>query len=394
MRAPHVHGWCPGALRPMASGDGLVVRVRPPGGRLTRDQAQGLAALATRHAWPVIELTSRANLQLRGVAEADHPSLLSGLQSLGLLDADSAAESRRNLLVTPFWQPGDGTSALAHRLSEALASPRAPDLPGKFGFALDCAERPVLRQASADVRIERGERGYLVCADGSPTGAPATLDEVVPMALALAQWFADAGRSAGGAASASRPTRMAALLATTKLPAPFEAATRVSFAPSPAPALLGLVPQGCMVGFEFGQLSADNLAALGTLGPLRVTPWRRLLVEGLHAPPALEGLIDRSDDIRLRVAACTGAPGCPQAFAATRDLARQLAPLVPADRLLHVSGCAKGCAHPAATLTLVATAAGFDLIHHGTAASVPDRVALDATAVASHLQKLLHAPHL
>ena len=29
-QAPIVQGWCPGALRPMLSGDGLVVRVRLP----------------------------------------------------------------------------------------------------------------------------------------------------------------------------------------------------------------------------------------------------------------------------------------------------------------------------------------------------------------------------
>ena len=46
----------------------------------------------------------------------------------------------------------------------------------------------------------------------------------------------------------------------------------------------------------------------------------------------------------LRVIACTGAPGCLQAHAATRPLARALAPKLT--ETLHVSGCAKGCAHP------------------------------------------------
>ena len=38
MSAPQVFGWCPGALRPMMSGDGLVVRLRVPMGRLNPDQ--------------------------------------------------------------------------------------------------------------------------------------------------------------------------------------------------------------------------------------------------------------------------------------------------------------------------------------------------------------------
>ncbi len=46
--APKVYGWCPGALRPMMSGDGLVVRLRPPLGRLSQQQACAVAELSQR----------------------------------------------------------------------------------------------------------------------------------------------------------------------------------------------------------------------------------------------------------------------------------------------------------------------------------------------------------
>ena len=65
-----IQGWCPGALRPMASGDGLVLRVRAPNGRLEPDQARRIAELARRHGNGLIDLTSRANLQLRGLDDA------------------------------------------------------------------------------------------------------------------------------------------------------------------------------------------------------------------------------------------------------------------------------------------------------------------------------------
>ena len=42
MSAAAIKGWCPGALRPMQSGDGLVVRVRPFGGRLEAHRSPGL----------------------------------------------------------------------------------------------------------------------------------------------------------------------------------------------------------------------------------------------------------------------------------------------------------------------------------------------------------------
>ena len=51
-------GWCPGAYRPMMSGDGLVVRVRPVLARLTAEQVLGLCETATAFGSGLIDLTS------------------------------------------------------------------------------------------------------------------------------------------------------------------------------------------------------------------------------------------------------------------------------------------------------------------------------------------------
>ena len=75
-KTPEIRGWCPGAHRPMMSGDGLVVRVRPRLARLTTEQVLGLCAAARRHGNGTIDLTNRANLQMRGVDEEDHQPLL------------------------------------------------------------------------------------------------------------------------------------------------------------------------------------------------------------------------------------------------------------------------------------------------------------------------------
>ncbi|HMO09055.1 MAG TPA: hypothetical protein PKD10_15620 [Paracoccaceae bacterium] len=139
----------------------------------------------------------------------------------------------------------------------------------------------------------------------------------------------------------------------------------------------GLHPQGALVALAFGQTDAATLAALGALGPLRLTPWRMLLLEGARELPDGPGIITDPADPLLRVVACTGAPGCPQARGATRTLARHLAPLVPAGQLLHVAGCTKGCAHPGpAPLTLTATPGGFLRIAGGTAADAGSPVTL------------------
>ena len=188
MTAPEVKGWCPGAYHPMMSGDGLVVRVRPYAARLTLEQASGLCDLAISHGNGFLDLTNRANLQIRAVSEADYPRLLASLTSLGLVDQASDIEGRRNILVAPLWSPDDITSRLHAALVAAL--PDLPDLPAKFGFAIDTGERPVLQGASADIRIERSEDALIVRADGCQMGRAATEDNAIALVRELAEPFA------------------------------------------------------------------------------------------------------------------------------------------------------------------------------------------------------------
>lgn len=366
MNTPDIKGWCPGALRPMLSGDGLVVRLRPRLARLETEQALGIAALALRHGKGVIELSARANLQLRGIGEAEHPAMIEGLRALGMVDRDAALEARRNIIVQPFWPAGDALPRLAERLETALAAPDAPALPGKFGFALDIGPSPVLADISADIRLERDAAGRLVCrADGEANARIVSEAEAVPAMVDLARWFL-----ASGGAPSGRGRMRRHLASGAALPPAYRNVVCGPAAPfRPVP---GLVPEGVLVGLAFGQMDAATLAALGRLGPLRLTPWRMLLIEGAGTMPDLPGLITQGDDPLMRVVACTGAPGCLQAMQETRGPARTLARFVPEGGLLHVSGCAKGCAHPGpAPLTLVGTAAGFDFIRNGNAAASP-----------------------
>jgi precorrin-3B synthase len=144
-------------------------------------------------------------------------------------------------------------------------------------------------------------------------------------------------------------------------------------APSLASAEPGIYPGGELVGLALGQLQSATLSHLATLAPgLRMTPWRMIFLEDLRQMPAHDGLVTRADDPLRRVVACTGAPSCPEAYAETRVLAASLAPYVAEDARLHVSGCAKGCAHAgAAEATLIGTSDGFDLVRHGSPRDVP-----------------------
>jgi len=368
MAEPVIQGWCPGALRPMPSGDGWVVRVRPRGGRLTSEQAKEIARLAKRYGNDLIDLSSRANIQLRGVREATYGPLIEGLAALGLVDENGEAEARRNIVITPFWSTDDGTQALAAALATTLAAPDAPNLPSKFGFAIDCGPLPVLRNVSADIRLERGAADELICcANGAARGARVTADSAIDTVMALATWFLNSGGARDGRG------RMAAHLATgAALPdqfaeVPIQSAEK--YVPKP-----GMVKTGFLVGFEFGQMPSGTLFDIALLGALRVTPWRMMLIEDIRSVPFTSGLLWQPDDPRLRVIACTGAPGCPQALQPTRALARILAQHLPDGAVLHVSGCAKGCAHPGvAPVTLTAQADGFDLVRRGRAGGLPER---------------------
>lgn len=372
MSAVAIKGWCPGALRPMLSGDGLVVRVRPFGGSLSAAQAAGIADLAERYGNGLIDLTSRANLQIRGVSDGGHRPLLDGLARLGLLDPDPATEGRRNVLVTPFWRASDDTSALAAELEGALAD-CAFDLPTKFGFAVDDGRERALAAASADVRIERDLAGGLIVrADSTEFGYPVERTDAVRAALALAEWFVMSG---------GRGRMATHLRGGAKLPETLRG--HAEPAPAMDAALPGLHRQGALVGAVFGQLTPSALRHLAGITPaLRMTPWRMLLVEGLREMPRRDDLITRDDHPALRATACSGAPRCRDAHADVRALAAALAPRIAAGVHLHVSGCAKGCAQSGpASITLVATGAGFDVVRDGSTRDIPTQRGLSAADI-------------
>ncbi|WP_170438649.1 precorrin-3B synthase [Ruegeria arenilitoris] len=365
MSAPVVQGWCPGAHRPMMSGDGLVVRVRPRLARLTAAQTLGLCDLALRFGYGTIDLTNRANLQLRGVAEEDHRALLAELSALNLLDAEPGLETRRNILVSPLYQPGDLSARLTQALIDRLGD--LPALPAKFGFAVDTGEARQLAGDSADIRLERGPSGLILRADGAETGRLVTEDEAIDRVIDLAMWFAER--------FTSDTRRMARLIAVQALPEEWQGHAPGPTAPAPQP---GKSTIGPIYGAAFGQLPAAELRALveaSGAAALRVTPWRLFLLEGGAAIPAPGFVTDGADPL-LTTDACPGAPFCPQAQAETRAIARALAPRVSGS--LHVSGCAKGCARMAAAdLTLVGRDGRFDLVKHGRAGDEPLQRGLD-----------------
>lgn len=380
--SPTIKGWCPGAYRPMMSGDGLVVRIRPTLARFPAEVLRKVCALAEAHGNGILELTNRANLQLRGVTDDHLPALLAALGALNLLDADPALEGRRNILTQPFWRDGHQSARLSTELRARLSE--LPDLPAKFGFAIDTGTAPLLSTCSADIRLERDADGGLILrADGCATGCTVTDDNAIDQIIELAHWFAQT--------APSDTKRMAKLLARTPLPAKW---TGIAPAAAKAPLRPGQTKdsqteasqtaRGQQVALPFGQIQAADLAhALRHCTAIRVTPFRVLILEGASniQHPAL--ITDPGDPL-LRVDACPGAPRCASASVETHTLARQLAPQVSGR--LHVSGCSKGCARNApADLTLIGRDGLFDIVHDGTAQATPTRIGLTPHALLTEM---------
>ena len=363
-----IKGWCPGAHTPMRSGDGLILRIRPRLGRLSRDQALGLCGLAERSSNGFISLTNRANMQIRGVAPERYDDMLAQLTALDLVDETPELEVRRNMMLTPFREAGDLTETLGEELMKTL--PELPELPAKFGFSIDCGPAPALSHDPADIRIERASDGRLIVrADGSGTGRAATPENAIDMLAELARWFA------------SRPDRAARRMAQAVKDLP-RTWRRVTPAPAMPAAEPGAHPEGLLLGVPFGNLPAATLAQLLEASPAEqviVTPWRMILLPGVKESRA-PGFIDAPGAPLLRASACPGAPFCPSATVETRDLAIALACRIGGD--IHVSGCAKGCAQPRpAAVTLVGRDGAFDLVKQGRSWDEPVRRGLTPEAL-------------
>jgi precorrin-3B synthase len=339
-------GWCPGALRPMESGDGLLARVRPWCGAFTLDQARGLAEIAARLGNGHIDLTRRANLQIRGLRESALPALHDALDRLGLLDPDAETEAARNVMVAPL--ANAEVRALASDLTKAIvADRRVASLPAKFGWLVDGGGPLSIVGERADIALSVATDGVALRVDGEWVGV-ATRDRAVTFALE--------------AAFGTHPT----------LP-------KLDFVPSPGRRMLGPLPGAFGVAAPFGRLEASQLQAFAALAAkaaaseIRLSPWRTLYVDAPIEGAEALGLIVDNDAPLLRIDACPGAPACRSASVDARADALRLAAM-PFTGTIHVSGCAKGCARSApADLVLVGDGGRYGVVHNGTVYDAVER---------------------
>jgi precorrin-3B synthase len=410
MSAPSPRGACPGLSAPMPTGDGLLVRLTPSE-PMPADAFAGLCVAARRHGNGIMEVTARGNLQVRGLTPCSAPLFADEVSRLGIAASDGVP-----VLTGPLPDEPEAVidaAGLAAELRRGLA--KAPlALAPKVSVAIDGGGPLHLDALSADIRLRasgpRNAPQWLLALQARRAGALPPPEEggggpaedgggsivwlgAVAPECAVGVVFAMLGEIA-----ALGPQARAGDLLRSRGVDALRKQFGIARAPAPerrppvqmiGPHQLHDASLAVGVALPFGHAEADALAELARrvamLGArtIRPAPDRVLMLIGVPPARAADlatvaaglGFIVHADDPRRRIEACPGAPACASGFIAARQLAAALAPRLaglPGGIAIHISGCAKGCAHPAATaLTVVGDPKGCGIVHDGTARATP-----------------------
>lgn len=384
-------GWCPGALRPMETGDGLIVRIHPKAGRLAAGDLRLVAQLARSCGNGLVDLTSRGNVQMRGVTAERHPQLVAALVAGGLAAFDEGPGPLRLTLASPLagLDPLDRLD-VARLAAKIEAAGRAlAGLPPKCLVVIDGGGLSP-GDAACDLRLQASDGGgvIVVCGESHAyaTDATATGAACIAFLRLLAEHQGEED---------DIPRRMRAIPAD----AVEALAKRLGLGPVAPPPVraatwrVGVAPEAggtfsVLASASFGRVDAERLEALASLADrlgardIRPTPWRGVALTGLADPQAalaglaVLGLIVDPADPRLAFDACPGAPACSRGEAPAQDdaavFAAALTPQAARHFSFHVSGCAKGCARPRpASVTLVASGGLYGVVPDGRAGDRP-----------------------
>ncbi len=407
---------CPDIYHPAIARDGLLTRLRVPGGVLNSNQCLAIADLLVATGSEYIQVTNRANLQLRALDRPAYLSatLLAKLADCGLAASDPSVDGIRNIMLSPTAgidaQELIDVRPLATAWHEYLVShPELSILSTKFSVGFDgggnvgILDRPndiaLLAVASIDGEVEfalylgMGERG------DAPkfVGVNLKLNECIPILAGIAQVYRHGIEILGGdprrkprlrdvihywglAAFSDRVQREFAgysqFVFKNSAPDPHSASLDVCahlgiHLQCPTDTLarryyLGVVlPLG-----RWQRRQIEELAAIAIEygnGTLRLTPWQNLII-----PDVIEtkigtvqqlvtdlGLVQIANHPTSLLRACAGTSGCQFAATDTQSdaiaISQYLSSQFNLDRPIniHLSGCDKSCAqHELADITL------------------------------------------
>lgn len=385
--------------------DSYMCRLRIPGGLLRSWQARGLADLADRTAGGFVDVTTRANLQLREIPSDQAMEVLYGLREIDIISLGSGADNIRNCTASCLSgiDPTEliETIPLAKRMHHYILNHREMyGLPRKFNIAFDGGGRISALDDTNDVGFHAVEVTAEHANEHFPAGVYFQLtlggitghkdfarytgvllrpDECIEVAAAIARVFVRTGDRTD-----RKKARLKYVLDTLgfdqfieqvehelgrdlarmdaaflQIPAGEDRLAHVGFHPQVQPDLyyVGIV---CPVG----RLLSDQLRALAEIadrygnGELRLTVWQNLILPGIHhtdidaVKRAIEaaGLEWHASAFRAGLVACTGKAGCKFAASNTKRHAMEIATVLESRFELdqpiniHLTGCHHSCA--------------------------------------------------
>jgi precorrin-3B synthase len=386
-------GACPRLAAPMETGDGLLARIVPTA-PMEIDAFAALCAAAQTYGNGLIEVSARGSLQVRGLTGESAPLLAEAATALGL----DAGEGMPVLAAPLPDDPGAliDAQALAVNIRKSIAA-RDLLLAPKVSVTVDGGGAIHLDALPADVRLRAiaspDAPELLVSLAGDGASATPLCKVALRGAPTIAADLLAVIAARGATTRARDILHGEGLQAFAHIRASLDAPVAVS--PRGAAQTIGLhgLSDGrCAVGIAlpFGQAHALDLIALMRMARANGAAWvatapaRTLLLGpigetiGFALATAADtlGFVVDARDSRRRVVACPGAPACASGLIPARKLAAEIAQGLPASEegiAVHVSGCSKGCAHPArAPLTVIGTVEGFGFVRNGTARSRPE----------------------
>jgi precorrin-3B synthase len=370
-----VRGACPSIAAPMQTGDGLLARLIPHE-PIEIEKLCVLCTAAEEHGNGIIEITQRGSLQIRGLREASAPGFARIIASLDIGAGEGPPLVTSPLLGLDPDEPFDCTALVSSvRVALRQERPNLQSLGPKVSVLIDGGGQLHLDAVSADIRLVATSNSLLQLSLAGNARNAAHLGYVpTEQATATVEELLRLIASRG-------PTARAKDLANGEAIGEIRHSLRDLVdgpAPNPRPSAetvgvyrlaTGNVARGFALPFghttagalrRFARATADNGAS-----SIRPAPGRCLLVIGLSQTAAdklcrvavEEDFVVDAHDPRRHVVTCAGAPACASAELPTRQLAPEVARAIRSwagtSKIVHLSGCSKGCAHPGpATLTL------------------------------------------
>jgi precorrin-3B synthase len=387
--------FCPGILHAIQAKDGLLTRIRVPGGLIVPSQLIAIAKLSAAFSDGNVEITSRSNLQMRAIEDKNLNHLTHELDSAGFLPSRQH-DRVRNLVTNPFAGLGfnemlDSRPFVRELDSRLILDQVMAGLPPKFSFAIDGGGSWFNRESDdLALRVVSIDNSHLfhLAIGGASSGFGVRIDDAVDCLLEAAKICLYISKkfdvSARGRKIASVPQTMNCLLSELSnflvvCPCPdhtnFVSDMPVGVYLTKQTGFVNLVPS-----VPLGRLTSEQIQCVASIaqewgGDLRLAPWRGIIIGSIpecaigRVAVSLQGVglsLDNKNGYQ-GIYVCAGSTGCDASLANVRSDATFLAgSLLGRDGrpgwTVNISGCEKQCAmRSGATAELIANSSGYDL---------------------------------